>query len=79
MTTAALPRARRSLLGKLAAAAGDGRLAKLGKLAATVAREHLPTVAAFSAIDYGAFTGSPVAGWIVTGVTLLLLDFKVRD
>lgn len=70
---------RRSVLGKLVAAAGDGRARKLGAQLLAVAREHLPTVAAFAAVDYGAFQGSPAAGWVMVGVTGLLLDWKVRD
>ena len=74
-----MPRASRSLLGRVAAAAGDGRLRKLAAHATAVAREHLPTFAAFAAVDYGAFQAAPAAGWIVTGVTVLLADWKIRD
>jgi len=37
------------------------------------------TLAGLAAIDYGAFGAAPAAGWIVTGCSLLLLEFKVRD
>ena len=45
---------------------------------AVAAREHVTTVAAFTAIDLGAFQASVVAGWIVLGVSLLLVEYKVR-
>ena len=82
MTTAALPRVRRSLLGKLAVAAvarqrtrsAAGRLAA----AAAKAREHVVTFAALASVDIGAFHICAAAGWIVTGLSLLALDFAVR-
>lgn len=81
MATAALPRARRSLLGKAVAAVAartrkPGRPNKLAALAAR-AREHMMTAAALASMDFGAFHAGPVAGWIVTGVSLLALDFAV--
>ena len=42
------------------------------------AREHMVTVAAFTAITIGVFHASVVAGWIVLGVSLLLVEYKVR-
>ena len=45
---------------------------------AVAAREHVTTVAAFTAIDLGAFQASAVAGWIVLGLSLLLLEWKIR-
>jgi hypothetical protein len=79
VATAAFPRAaRRSLLGKLAALRGP-KARKLAILAAAVVREHATTVAALTAIDLGAFQAAAAAGWIVTGVSLLLLEFKIRD
>jgi hypothetical protein len=78
VATAAFPRGRRSLIGRLAAAAGDGRARKAAAAVVAAAREHLPTLAAFAAVDYGAFQAAAAAGWIVTGVTVLLLDWKVR-
>jgi hypothetical protein len=44
---------------------------------AVVARQHLMTAAALAAMDFGAFHAGPVAGWVVTGVSLLALDFAV--
>jgi hypothetical protein len=80
VTTAALGRgAPRSLLGKLAA--NIGRTAKGRHRVAAVAaavREHVVTFAAFAAIDYGAFTASHVAGWVMTGVSLLIIDWKLQ-
>ena len=42
------------------------------------ARDHVVTVAALVSVDIGAFHGGQVAGWVVTGVSLLALDFAVR-
>lgn len=76
-----------TLLGKLAASrAQAGRrvpslawVAVLCSLVVTVAREHGPTIAAFAAIDLGCFQAAAPAGWIVTGLSLLAFDWKVRD
>jgi hypothetical protein len=79
-----------TLIGKLAArrhqAASPGRrvpsLARVAALRSRVssaAREHGPTFAAFAAIDMGCFQASPVAGWIAAGVSVLFLDWKIRD
>jgi hypothetical protein len=81
-----MPRPRRSLLGKLAVAvtarqrtrSGAGRIAA----AAAKAREHVVTFAALASVDLGAFHAplhlGGFAGWIVTGASLLALDFAVR-
>lgn len=37
----------------------------------------LLTAAGLACIDVGAFEANTVAGWIVTGVTVLLLDWKL--
>lgn len=80
-----------TLIGKLAArrrqAAGAGprRVSGLARVAAlcspvvAAAREHGPTIAAFAAVDLGAFEASGPAGWIVTGLSVLFLDWKIRD
>ena len=65
MAVVTAPGARRSLLGKVSAAL------------AAAARQHVVTVAALTSVDIGAFHAGPVAGWIVTGVSLLALDFAV--
>lgn len=71
-----------SLLGKLAAVVvSRGRhpgLRRRVAAAVAAAREHVVTVAALASVDVGAFHGSPVAGWVVAGVSLLALDFAVR-
>lgn len=72
---------RRSLLG-MAVAAVQSRMrsrARAGKLTEFVAtaRQHVVTVAALASVDIGAFHGGQVAGWIVTGLSLLALDFAV--
>lgn len=56
----------------------DGAKAKAVALrVAGAAREHVTTVAAFASIDLGCFRASAVAGWIVLGVSLLLLEWKI--
>lgn len=78
---AAVPAARpRSLFGKASAAVASRKRSKPARLAVVlaVAREHVVTFAALASVDIGAFHGGQVAGWIVTGVSLLALDFAVR-
>ena len=36
------------------------------------------TVAGLGCVDVGVFEANTVAGWIVTGVTVLLLDWKLE-
>jgi hypothetical protein len=57
----------------------DGRKARAwaGRIAVAV-REHVTTAAAFASIDLGCFRASLVAGWIALGVSLLLLEWKIR-
>ena len=71
--------APRSLLGKLASALGNGVARRLAGRAAAAAREHLPTVTALTAVCFGAFQAAAAAGWIVTGLSLLVFEWKVRD
>ncbi len=86
----ASPAVPATLLGKLAArrhqAARAGRRVSVqARVAArcsrvtSAAREHGPTFAAFAAIDLGCFQAAPPAGWIMTGLSVLFLDWKVRD
>ena len=79
---AAVTAGRRSLLGKTAAYAAARKRTRTGagKLAAVVARarEHVVTFAALASVDMGAFHICSAAGWIVTGLSLLALDFAVR-
>lgn len=80
MATLAAP-SRRSLVGKAAAyVAARKERPKSGRLAAAAAavREHVVTFAALASVDIGAFHGGQVAGWVVTGASLLALDFAVR-
>ena len=69
----------RSLLGKFATVLGDGTARRLAERAAAAVREHLPTVAGLGAMTFGAFQAAAAAGWIVAGVSLLVLEWKVRD
>ena len=79
---AAVTAGRQSLLGKASAAVvarkrtrvGAGRLAA----AVTAAREHVMTFAALAAADIGAFHWGAGVGWLVTGASILALDFAVR-
>lgn len=71
----------RSLLAKATSAlASRKRTGKPGALTAVlaVAREHVVTFAALASVDFGAFHGGQIAGYVVTGVSLLALDFAVR-
>lgn len=79
MTTLAAPE-RRSLLGQLlgAVAVASPRLRGVISACVPAIREHLAAFAAFTAVDYGAFTAWHSGGWIVLGVSVLLLEFKIR-
>ena len=66
----------RSLVGALIEAAPGIR--RLAAKAVPFVREHVVSVAAFTAVDYGAFGFSQYAGWIVTGVTAVVFDWLVR-
>ena len=50
------------------------------QIQATAARlsGSLLTVTGLGCIDVGAFEAHPIAGWITTGVTVLLLDWKLE-
>jgi hypothetical protein len=72
-----------SLLGKAVSgfqARRKARGGRPGQVAAVVAkaREHVLTVAALAAADLGAFHWGAGVGWLVTGASLLALDFAVR-
>lgn len=75
-----------TLLGKLAArrhqAALAGRRVAVPAWAARLAAaaaDHVTTLAAFAAVDLGAFQAWRPAGWIVTGLSLLVFEWKVRE
>ena len=44
---------------------------------AAAARQHVVTTAALASVDLGVFHYGAGAGWIATGVSLLVLDFAV--
>lgn len=71
-----------SLLGKTLAFHAPRRrslgLRKLAAAAAPAVREHVATFTAMAAIDMGAFQASTAAGWIVTGLSVLVLDWKIQ-
>jgi hypothetical protein len=75
---AAVASAPRSLLGR-ALAGWQARAARTrAKPAFDAVREHLVTACGLAAIDVGMFHAGAIAGWVATGVTLLVLDFQLR-
>jgi hypothetical protein len=79
--TAIAPARPSTLIGRLSAL----RIPKPGKRtrswavkAAEAAKEHLTTICALGAVDLGAFEACHPAGWIVTGVSLLIAEWKIR-
>ena len=70
----------RSLLAKAYAAVSARKRVKPGQVAAVVAkaREYVLTVAALASADLGAFHWGRGVGFLVTGASLLALDFAVR-
>jgi hypothetical protein len=75
-----LPGQPRSLLGKVIDACG--RRPKVRRRVAAIAnavREHVTTVAAFAACDYGVFQLNHAAAWIVAAPLLIVAEWKVRD
>ncbi|RPE40262.1 hypothetical protein EDD90_3298 [Streptomyces sp. Ag109_O5-1] len=63
----------------------QGALSRLASRTATLARDtaerlsgSLLTAVGLGCIDVGAFEAHPIAGWITTGVTVLLLDWKIE-
>jgi len=72
--------ARRSLLGHALTAAAAARPAWRPRLSALAAkaREHVVTAAALTLVDLGAWHGGQIWGFVVTGCSLLVLDFAVR-
>lgn len=73
---AAVQRRHRSLIGVLVDAAPQ--IGRAAARALPVIREHVVSVAAFAAVDYGAFGLNTYAGWITTGVSAIVLDWLVR-
>lgn len=70
----------RSLLGKIASAAAS-RAAARGRIssrAAAFITEHALTMVALGFADTGMWHLGPVAGWIATGVSVLIADFKFQ-
>lgn len=81
MAAVSAPGGRRSLLGMAVSAAAArakarGRSSRLAK-AVAIAREHVMTAAALASMDVGAFHWGTGVGWVVTGVSVLALDFAV--
>lgn len=70
----------RSLLAKAYSAVAARRRAKPLRVAAVlvVAREYVLTVAALASADLGAFHWGRGVGFLVSGASLLALDFAVR-
>lgn len=70
--------ARRSLVGAVVSAALSPAGRKLARQAMALAREHVVTFAAFTAIDWGCWDAGRVTGLVATGVSALVLDWLVR-
>lgn len=77
MTTASLPRSR-SLLGRVVLSVRSPAARRMLLAVMVAAREHAASFAAFAAISYGAFQAATAAGWIVSGVSVLVLDWQIR-
>lgn len=77
------PRSRRmSVVASVvltAVVAGMKRLASPRSASVANLRKMPFTVAGFSCIDTGVFTASTVAGWIVTGLSLIVLEYMIAD
>lgn len=79
MAVATAPRSRRSLIGlALDAARGAQRASGRFSQLAAAARDHMTTFAAFAAVDVGLLHYGAAVALIGAGVSLLLLEFKVR-
>lgn len=48
------------------------------RLAARLAPSAL-TIAGLASIDVGVFTANSVAGWICTGISLLVLEYRIDE
>ncbi len=79
MTTAVFPAGRswRPLLRK-AAAVVSGWLRPARPVLANLAASPL-TAAGLACVDAGVFTASVTAGWIVTGLSLMVLEHVLAD
>ena len=81
MAVATAPGPRRSLLGMaiaaVAARAKPGRSRRIAELAARV-REHVPTIAALAAANFGAFqVWHHGQGWFIVAASVVVLDWAV--
>jgi hypothetical protein len=74
----ARPRTLIGQIGALRVPRPGKRTRSIAARVATAAREHLATLCSLAAIDLGAFEASHPAGWIVTGVSVLVAEWKVR-
>lgn len=54
------------------------RITDHAKTTASRLSGSLLTVTGLGCIDVGAFEAHPIAGWITTGITVLLLDWKLE-
>lgn len=70
------------LTGWRSTVARPAALTALAKLAQRTASRLAPsalTIAGLGCIDTGVFTANPVAGWIVTGLSLLVLEYRIDE
>jgi hypothetical protein len=61
-----------------AVAAAGRRAAAHAKAIANRLSGSLLTAAGLACFDVGAFEANTIAGWVVTGVTVLVLDWKLE-
>lgn len=79
-TLTAGARPPRSLLGGvIGAVQRSPRARKHFAAAVSLVRDHVTTVAAFAAADFGVFQISHAAAWIVGAGLGLILEWKIRD
>lgn len=73
MATLSVP--SRSLVGDVL---NSKALAQVLAVLVTVIGRNILVLVALAAMTIGAWTANPVAGWMVSGASLLILDFKLR-
>jgi hypothetical protein len=76
ISTGAIP-GRRPRVPGIAALAARQAAAHAKAVAQRLSGSAL-TIAGLACVDVGAFHAHTIAGWVVTGVTVLLLDWKLE-
>jgi hypothetical protein len=78
LVTAGLARPRRFEIKQRLVAVGR-RLARPARPVAANLISIPLTLAGYACIDVGVFSASRVAGWIVTGISLMVLEHQIAD